>query len=47
MYVPKTATRSALRKRLNDMLHEGMSLEKRWKLPKVEVEETIGGFKIP
>ena len=46
-YVPQTATRSALRKPLNDMVHERMRLEKRWKRPKVEVEETIRGFKFP
>ena len=37
-YVP--ATRSALKKRLNDMVHKGMQ-----KRPKVE--EPVGGFKFP
>ena len=41
-YVPKTATPTALKKRLNDMVQE--RLQKR---PKVEYEETIGGFVFP
>ena len=41
-YVPKTATRSALKKRLNDMVQERMQ-----KRPKVEYEETIAGFVFP
>ena len=41
-YVPKTATRSALKKRLNDMVQERMQ-----ERPKVEYEETIGGFMFP
>ena len=41
-YVPKTATRSALKKRLNDMVQE--RLQKR---PKVECEENILGFMFP
>ena len=41
-YVPKTATRSVLKKRLNAMVQERMQ-----KLPKVEYEETIGGFVFP
>ena len=41
-YVPKTATRSALKKRLNDLVQERMQ-----KRPKVEYEETIGGFVFP
>ena len=39
-YVPKTATRSALKKRLNDMVQGRMQ-----KRPKVK--ETIGGFMFP
>ena len=35
-FVPKTATRSALKKRLNDMVQERMQ-----KRPKVEYEETM------
>ena len=45
VYTPRTATRSALKKRLNDMVHERM--EKRQKRTKVEFEETIGGFMFP
>ena len=41
-YVPKTATLTALKKRLNDMVQE--RLQKR---PKVEYEETIGRFVFP
>ena len=41
-FVPKTATSSALKKRLNDMMQERMQ-----KRPKVEYEETIGGFVFP
>ena len=38
-YVPKTATRSALKKRLNDMVSEKMSIQKR--------QKTEGGFQFP
>ena len=41
-YVPKTATPTSLKKRLNDMVQE--RLQKRLK---VEYEETIGGFVFP
>ena len=41
-YVPKTATPTALKKRLNDMV-----LERLQKRPKVEYEETIVGFVFP
>ena len=41
-FVPKTVTRSALKKRLKDMVQERMQ-----KRPKVEYEETIGGFVFP
>ena len=41
-FVPKTATRSALKKRLKDMVQERMQ-----KCPKVEYEGTIGGFVFP
>ena len=39
-YVPKTATRSALKKRLNDMVQERMQ-------KRANVEETVGGFMFP
>ena len=41
-FVPKTATRSALKKRLKDMVQE-----RRQKRPKVEYDETIGEFVFP
>ena len=41
-YMSKTGTPTALKKRLNDMVQE--RLQKR---PKVEYEETIGGFVFP
>ena len=38
-YVPKTATRAALKKRLNDMVSEKMTFQKR--------QKTEGGFQFP